>query len=108
MPRLTTISRRGQSLQATMLKTRTQLRDMTRWISFFVLGALGLSLGIAYQLTHLYRIQKFPKYVWFLTLQFTPRPWRGALFIVWGIAVIFVAMRRFLRSTSFWNNPRAS
>ena len=61
---------------------------------------MGLSLGIAYLLTHLYRMQRFPAYIYYITLQFIPRPLRGALFILWGAGVLFLAVRSFARSAN--------
>jgi histidinol phosphatase-like enzyme len=67
-----------------------------RWLLLFVLGGVWLSLGIAYLLTHLYRVQPFPEFVWYLTLQFIPRPMRGALFIGTGAAVVILSLRAFM------------
>ncbi len=61
----------------------------------FVLGGVWLSLGIAYILTHLYRVQRFPAFVWYLTLQFIPRPVRGLLFILAGVVLVGVSLRTF-------------
>ena len=74
------------------------MRDIGRWLTFLVLGAVGFSLGIAYMLTHLYRIQPFPEFVYYVTLQFIPRPLRGALFIAWGGGALVLALRSFRRS----------
>jgi histidinol phosphatase-like enzyme len=63
----------------------------------YVVGGVWLSLGIAYLLTHLYRVQHFPAFVWYLTLQFIPRPVRGMLFIVSGIVLVAVSLRAFTR-----------
>jgi len=68
-----------------------------QWLLLFVLGGVWLSLGIAYLLTHLYRVQPFPEFVWYLTLQFIPRPVRGLLFIGGGVAVVAMSLRAFLR-----------
>jgi hypothetical protein len=59
---------------------------------------VGLSLGIAYLLTHLYRVAPFPEYAYYITLQFIPRPVRGALFIIWGVGILVLAVRSFYRS----------
>jgi histidinol phosphatase-like enzyme len=67
-----------------------------RLLLLFVFGGVWLSLGIAYLLTHLYRVQPFPEFVWYLTLQFIPRPVRGALFIGTGAAVVILSLRAFL------------
>ena len=61
----------------------------------FVLGGVWLSLGIAYILTHLYRVQHFPAFVWYLTLQFIPRPIRGLLFILSGVVLVGLSLRAF-------------
>lgn len=98
-PTITVLSPLARGVQARLSTSRTQLRDIGRWLTFFVLGALGLSLGIAYLLTHLYRIQPFPEFVYYITLQFIPRPVRGALFIAWGLGVILLAVRSFYRSS---------
>jgi len=81
-----------------VLLTLPQLsRSARQWLLFFVLGGVWLSLGIAYLLTHLYRVQPFPAFVWYLTLQFIPRPVRGLLFITTGTAVVWISLRAFLR-----------
>ncbi len=92
-PTVTVVSPMARTLQVQLYRSRLQLRDVARWLSFFVLGALGLSLGIAYMMTHLYRVQPFPRFVYYLTLQFISRPVRGALFIGFGLLIIFVAVR---------------
>ena len=106
LPHLTILSRVARDRQTLVAKSRVQLRDMGRWLSFFSLGAIGLSLGIAYLLTHLYRLQPFPPVVYYVTLQFIPRPVRGALFILWGVGVILLAIRSFYRSTNRWRGPK--
>lgn len=104
LPTVVVTSPVGQSHRARVIRSRAQLRDIARWLTFFVLGAVGLSLGIAYLLTHLYRIQPFPDYVYWITLQFIPRPLRGTIFIIWGIGVILLALRSLYRSAAgpFW------
>jgi len=72
-------------------------RSARQWALVLVMGGIWLSLGIAYLLTHLYRVHPFPAYVWYLTLQFIPRPVRGLLFIASGIAVVGISLRAFLR-----------
>jgi hypothetical protein len=71
-----------------------------KWLLAFIVGAVGLSLGIAYMLTDLYRRQPFPEFVYYLTLQFIPRPIRGLLFMLGGVAVVAVSLRAILRSSS--------
>lgn len=102
LPYLAITSAQAESIRARALKTRAQLRDTIRWLTFFVLGGVGVSLGIAYLLTHLYRVTPFPAFVGTLTLQFIPRPLRGALFIAIGVGVVALAVRSFVRSTKVW------
>ena len=71
-------------------------RQARQWLLLFVLGGVWLSLGIAYLLTHLYRVQPFPEFVWYLTLQFIPRPLRGLLFMLTGVVVVVLSLRAFL------------
>jgi len=94
-------SSKAKDLQSRLNKSKTQLHALTRWLAFFVLGAAGLSLGIAYLLTHLYRVQPFPDFVYYLTLQFIPRIWRGVLFVVWGLGIIVLALRSYFRTSGF-------
>jgi hypothetical protein len=68
-----------------------------RWLLAFIVGGVWVSLGIAYILTQLYRVQPFPAFVYYLTLQFIPRWVRGTLFILGGVAVVAVSLRAFLR-----------
>lgn len=82
----------------TLLSSLPQVsRSARQWLVLFIFGGVWLSLGIAYILTHLYRVQPFPEFVWYLTLQFIPRPMRGLLFIITGVVVVIVSMRAFLR-----------
>ncbi len=98
LPTLTVTSARLAALRNKQLESKIKLKDLARWLSFFILGAVGVTLGIAYLLTHLYRVQPFPDYIYWLTLQFIPRPLRGLLFIVLGISIILLAVRGFYRS----------
>lgn len=101
LPSMTAISPLAHELRAKLARSRAQLRDVARWLMAFVLGALGLSLGVAYMLTHLYRVQPFPQFVYYVTLQFISRPLRGALFMLCGLGIIAIAMRRLYRATMF-------
>jgi hypothetical protein len=71
-----------------------------KWLLAFVVGAVGLSLGIAYMLVDLYRRQPFPEFVYYLTLQFIPRSVRGLLFILGGVAIVALSLRAILRPSS--------
>jgi histidinol phosphatase-like enzyme len=107
LPRIEVTSRLAHGLEARLIRARAQMSDLVRWLSFFVFGAMGLSLGIAYLLTHLYRVHPFPQFAYYITLQFIPRPVRGALFIVFGIGVILLVVRSFYRSTRLLHKPGA-
>lgn len=100
LPVISVTSAVGQGQRARVARSHAQLRDIARWLTFFVLGAVGLSLGIAYLLTHMYRMQPFPDYVYWITLQFIPRALRGIIFVAWGIGVILLALRSLYRSTT--------
>lgn len=108
LPTVRVTSSLAQGVRSRISRSQAQLRDLGRWLSFFVLGAVGLSLGIAYVLTHLYRVQPFPDFVYYVTLQFIPRFLRGMLFIVWGLGVILFAWRSLNRSAwlDFWRKPK--
>jgi len=91
--RITPISQPEEHL---VPSSRAQMRYLGQWLLVFIIGGVWLSLGIAYLLTHLYRVQPFPPFVWYLTLQFIPRPLRGLLFLGSGTAVAVIAFRHLL------------
>lgn len=74
------------------------IRSGRRLLLLVTVGGIWVSLGIAYLLTHLYRVKPFPQFVWYITLQFIPRPIRGALFILTGVLMLLLALRS-LRKT---------
>ncbi len=98
LPEVHLLSQRAEALHAQLGRSRVQLRDIGRWMSFFVAGVIGMGLGIAYLLTHLYREQPFPSWVYWVTLQFIPRPVRGALFVAVGAVILVFAVRSLYRS----------
>ena len=98
MPTINVTSARLAAMHNQIRESRLKLKDVARWLSFFILGSLGVTLGIAYLLTHLYRVQPFPGFIYYVTLQFISRPERGALFIIIGAGVIFLALRSLYRS----------
>lgn len=63
-----------------------------RWVLLLGLGIVALSLGIAYLLVQVYRVQPLPDAAAVLTLQFIDRTVRGALFIVTGVICIGLAL----------------
>ncbi len=83
---------------ATSRRTRLRPREVARWLGLFIVGGVWLSLGIAYLLAQMYRVQPFPAVVWYITLQFIPRVARGVLFILTGVAVVLLASRSFFHA----------
>lgn len=63
-----------------------------RWLVVLLIGITILSLGAAYLLVELYREQPFPDFVYYLTLQFLPRPVRAILFAAFGITLVAFAL----------------
>lgn len=98
LPELQLLSARAEAVRTALRRSRVQLKDVGRWMSFFVAGVIGLALGIAYLLTHLYREQPFPDWVYWATLQFIPRPVRGGLFVAVGAVILYFAVRSLYRS----------
>lgn len=65
------------------------LRYLIPSLSLTFAGVVLLSLGVAYLFIHAYRtVEGLPDVVWWLTLQFLPRPWRGVLLLGAGLAVL--------------------
>jgi uncharacterized cofD-like protein len=56
------------------------------------------SLGFAYILTHIYRVQPLPDYVGALTLQFIDRLVRGIFFLVAGIGIFILGLLKLNQS----------
>ncbi len=69
-----------------------------RWLLLLFAGITIVSLGAGYLLADLYRTWSFPSVVYYLTLQFIPRAWRGLLFGVVGVGAIVVAVLQLNRS----------
>src|SRR5690349_14921217 len=69
-----------------------------RWVLVYVVALTLLALGTALVLTHMYRVAPFPEPVYYLTLQFVPRLWRGLLFIGLGGALMTLATMRLVSS----------
>ena len=86
------INARAETLARTLRRPKLQPGEVARWLLYFVVGGLGVSLGIAYILTHLYRQKHFPEWVWYATLQFIPRETRGIIFIAVGLGILSVAL----------------
>jgi uncharacterized cofD-like protein len=69
-----------------------------RWLLLLFGGITIVSLGVGYLLVDVYRTWAFPSVVYYLTLQFIPRAWRGLLFGAAGIAAIVFAVLQLNRS----------
>lgn len=69
-----------------------------RWLLLLFAGITIVSLGVGYLLVDVYRTWTFPSVVYYLTLQFIPRAWRGFLFGVAGILAITIAVLQLNRS----------
>jgi len=69
-----------------------------RWLGLLLVGITLISLGIAYLLVQMYRVQSFPWYVGYLTLQFIDRPVRGGMFVALGAIVSGLAVIQLNRS----------
>ncbi len=71
---------------------------LKRWILILTLGMLVLILGVAYVLVEIYRSAPLPEEVFWVTLQFLPRPIRAALFAGLGIGLIAWALWKLNRA----------
>ena len=72
------------------LRPGTQVK---RRLVMLFLGILFLSLGMGYEMVHLYRSAPFPAEAYYVTLQFIDRFWCGVLFIAAGVALSVLAVR---------------
>jgi len=66
--------------------------ELKRWALLVFVGILLTSLGFAYLLVHIYRVQPLPEAAGTLTLQFIERPVRGVLFMIIGAAALLVGV----------------
>ena len=71
---------------------------LKRWLLVLLAGMLIFVLGVAYILVEIYRTAPFPEEVFWLTLQFLPRPVRAALFATIGPGLIAFALWKLNRS----------
>ena len=63
-----------------------------RWLALLMLGVAIMGLGIAYILRDVYVSYTFPSFIYYLTLQFIPRFWRGIMFMVASSSFILLAV----------------
>src|SRR5579871_6313828 len=69
-----------------------------RWIALAMVGLVVTSLGIAYFLVQIYRVQPLPEAAAVITLQFIDRPLRGALFLLVGFLCLVAAILKLQES----------
>ncbi|MCO6451432.1 MAG: YvcK family protein [Caldilineales bacterium] len=69
-----------------------------RWLLLLIVGVTILSLGLAYLLRAAYAYGMYPPIVYWLTLQFLPRPVRALLFGLVGITITVWALVELNRS----------
>lgn len=69
-----------------------------RWVLLLLIALTATALGIAFFLVDVYRTQPFPDFVYYLTLQFIDRTWRGALFLFCGLGLSGFAVFQLNRS----------
>jgi uncharacterized cofD-like protein len=72
--------------------------EIKRWIGLALLGMVLISLGVAYIVVHVYRVQPLPDVFTTLTLQFIERPVRGAILFALGIVCLVVGFLKINQS----------
>ena len=63
-----------------------------RWLALLILGVAIMGLGIAYILREAYVSYTFPSFIYYLTLQFIPRFWRGIMFMMASAGLTLFAL----------------
>jgi len=66
--------------------------ELKRWALLVFVGIVLTSLGFAYLLVHIYRVQPLPEAAATVTLQFIERPVRGVLFILLGVGALLLGV----------------
>ena len=72
--------------------------QVKRWLVTLFLAILFLSLGMGYEMVHIYRTAPFPPEAYYVTLQFIDRFWRGVLFIAIGLGLGGLSVWKLSRS----------
>ena len=72
--------------------------SIKRWVLAYLLSLTLIALGSGLLLTHMYRTAPFPEPVYYLTLQFIPRLWRGMMFLGLGAGLMALATMRLVSS----------
>lgn len=71
----------------------SSLTHLARPLLLTFIGVVLLSLGVAYLFIHAYRtIEGLPEVVYWVTLQFLPRPLRGVLLLAAGLGTLFAGI----------------
>ncbi len=69
-----------------------------RWLLLMAFGVALFGLGVGYFLREIYVNYTFPELVYYVTLQFIPRVWRGLLFVVLSLGAIAIGVWGFNKS----------
>lgn len=72
--------------------------NVKRWLLLMTFGVVLFGLGVGYFLREVYDVVTFPQPVYYLTLQFIPRVWRGLLFVGLSLGSIAVGFWGFYHS----------
>jgi hypothetical protein len=79
----------------TITRRLARLAYVTGPLALTFVGVVLASLGVAYLVIHAYRtVEGLPAFFWWLTLQFLPRPLRGLLLLVGGLAALAAGVWR--------------
>ena len=72
--------------------------EVKRWIILLALGILIIDLAVAYFLKDAYQNAPWPSWTSYVTLQFLSHTQRGAVFLVFGLAVLVFSIVQLQRS----------
>jgi 2-phospho-L-lactate transferase/gluconeogenesis factor (CofD/UPF0052 family) len=72
----------------TITRRLGSLSYLVRPLALMFVGVVLLSLGVAYLFIHIYRTAELPAFFSILTLQFLPRPLRGLILLLAGLATL--------------------
>jgi uncharacterized cofD-like protein len=72
--------------------------EVKRWIILLAVGILVIDLAVAYFLKDAYQNAPWPWWTSYVTLQFLSRAQRGAVFLVFGLAVVVFSIVQLQRS----------
>src|SRR5438105_3036219 len=72
--------------------------NVKRWLLLMTFGVVLFGLGVGYFLREVYDNITFPLFVYYMTLQFIPRIWRGLLFVGLSLGSIAIGVLGFNNS----------